>query len=236
MLLDIGGDVGALVVTMPEAMVGEEVEIARPDARSPATTARTSPSCRGRSPGARCRRWSSPSWSRAATPWCRREPMTSGCASMSAGERSPRPPGRADTGRALVCGGWPTPPPQTWRLVEAVRRSLAAAGDPDVAAQQQSYMKSAMPYYGLPAPRLRAELRPLLRDWVPAGRGQWEATVRTLWDEATHREEWYAAIAVARHRRATGVGRPGQPRPLAAPGRDRGVVGRRRRRGHPPGR
>ena len=88
-------------------------------------------------------------------------------------------------------------------LTEAVRRSLAAAGDPAVATQQQSYMKSAMPYYGLPAPRLRAELRPLLRDWVPAGRGQWEATVRTLWDEATHREEWYAAIAVARHRRAT---------------------------------
>ena len=26
--------------------------------------------------------------------------------------------------------------------------------------------------------------------------------MRTLWDEATHREEWYAAIAVARHRRA----------------------------------
>jgi 3-methyladenine DNA glycosylase AlkD len=87
-------------------------------------------------------------------------------------------------------------------LVEAVRRALAAAGDPDVAVQQQAYMKSAMPYRGLPAPRLRAELRPLLRDWAPADRGQWEATVRTLWDEATHREEWYAAIAVARHRRA----------------------------------
>jgi 3-methyladenine DNA glycosylase AlkD len=87
-------------------------------------------------------------------------------------------------------------------LVEAVRRALAAAGDPDVAVQQQAYMKSVMPYRGLPAPRLRTELRPLLRDWVPADRGQWEATVRTLWDEATHREEWYAAIAVARHRRA----------------------------------
>jgi 3-methyladenine DNA glycosylase AlkD len=87
-------------------------------------------------------------------------------------------------------------------LVEGVRRALAAAADPDVAAQQQAYMKPAMPYWGLPSPRLRAELRPLLRGWVPAGRGQWEATVRSLWDEATHREEWYAAIAVARHRRA----------------------------------
>ncbi len=87
-------------------------------------------------------------------------------------------------------------------LVDAVRRALAAAGDPQVAVQQQAYMKSAMPYFGLPSPRLKAELKPLLRDWLPSDDGQWAGTVRTLWDEATHREEWYAAIAVARHRHA----------------------------------
>ena len=87
-------------------------------------------------------------------------------------------------------------------LVEAVRRVLASSADPRVAEQQQAYMKSAMPYYGLPAPRLKAELKPLLRDWQPIDDGQWAGTVRALWDEATHREEWYAAIAVARHRRA----------------------------------
>jgi len=87
-------------------------------------------------------------------------------------------------------------------LVADVRAALAAAGDPEVAAQQQAYMKSAMPYYGLPAPRLRAELRPLLREWRPGSRAQWRATVLALWNDATHREEWYAAIAVARHRRA----------------------------------
>ena len=63
-------------------------------------------------------------------------------------------------------------------------------------------MKSAMPYFGLPSPRLKAELKPLLQDWQPADDEQWAGTVRMLWDEATHREEWYAAIAVARHRRA----------------------------------
>jgi 3-methyladenine DNA glycosylase AlkD len=87
-------------------------------------------------------------------------------------------------------------------LVDAVRRALAAAGDPEVAAKQQAYMKSAMPYFGLPSPRLKAELRPLLRGWRPTDRAQWEGTVRTLWDGATHREEWYAAIALARHRQA----------------------------------
>lgn len=30
-LLDIGGDVGALVVTMPRSMVGEEIDVADPD-------------------------------------------------------------------------------------------------------------------------------------------------------------------------------------------------------------
>ena len=33
-----------------------------------------------------------------------------------------------------------------------------------------------------------------------ASREQWEATIRALWDGATHREQWYAAIALARHR------------------------------------
>ena len=87
-------------------------------------------------------------------------------------------------------------------LVDAVRTALAAAGNPAVAARQQEYMKSAMPYHGLPAPRLKAVLRPLLSAWPLDSRDQWAATVVALWDEATHREQRYAALAVARHRRA----------------------------------
>src|SRR5438552_1134257 len=41
-------------------------------------------------------------------------------------------------------------------LVATVRAVLADAGDPAVAARQQAYMKSAMPYHGLPAPRVEA--------------------------------------------------------------------------------
>ena len=72
--------------------------------------------------------------------------------------------------------------PADARLVESVRRALASAGDPQVAVQQQAYMKSAMPYFGLPAPRLKAELAPLLKGWEPAGEEEWAATVRALWD------------------------------------------------------
>ena len=96
----------------------------------------------------------------------------------------------------------PSSTPADEALVDDVRRALASAADPEVAAKQQAYMKSAMPYFGLPAPRLKAELRPLLQKWQPVDDEPWAGTVRVLWDEATHREEWYAAIAVARHRRA----------------------------------
>jgi len=84
----------------------------------------------------------------------------------------------------------------------ALRRELAAAGDPERAAGQQRYMKSALPYFGLTAPELRALLRPHLRSYAPGSRAAWESDIRTLWDGVTHREEWYAAIAIARHRAA----------------------------------
>jgi 3-methyladenine DNA glycosylase AlkD len=79
---------------------------------------------------------------------------------------------------------------------------MEAAGDPERAVQQQRYMKSPMPYHGLAAPEVRALLRPHLHGFAPADRADWERTVRALWDDATHREEWYAAIAFARHRTA----------------------------------
>ncbi len=63
-------------------------------------------------------------------------------------------------------------------------------------------MKSAMPYHGITAPRLKRALRPILAAYAPADRAAWERDVRRLWDEATHREERYAAVAIARHRAA----------------------------------
>jgi 3-methyladenine DNA glycosylase AlkD len=86
--------------------------------------------------------------------------------------------------------------------LEELRGELAATGNPDTASAQQLYMKSAMPYHGLAAPELRALLRPHLFAFAPADRAEWERTVRAWWDAATHREEWYAAVALARHRAA----------------------------------
>jgi len=87
-------------------------------------------------------------------------------------------------------------------IVEQIRAVLATAGDPDRAVAQQAYMKSAVPYRGITSPELKQLLRPLLAAYTPAGRGEWERDVRDLWDGATHREERYAALALARHRKA----------------------------------
>ena len=96
----------------------------------------------------------------------------------------------------------PTPAEAHAALIAAIHAAFAAQSDPVRAAGQQRYMKSAMPYLGLTSPQLKATLRPILRD--PAHRldtrERWEATVRALWDGATHREHWYAALALAGHR------------------------------------
>ena len=84
--------------------------------------------------------------------------------------------------------------------VAAVRAALARTGDPATAARRQAYMKSELHYAGLGAPALRALLRPLLVEHRFVDRAQWEAAVLELWEDAEHREEWYAAIALVRHR------------------------------------
>ncbi len=91
-------------------------------------------------------------------------------------------------------------------LVGAIRAALASAGDPERAAGQQRYMKSAMPYRGLTSPELRALVRPLLADasLAPTSREAWEADVRALWDHAAYREERYAALQLCGHRLARG--------------------------------
>jgi 3-methyladenine DNA glycosylase AlkD len=91
-------------------------------------------------------------------------------------------------------------------LLAAIRADLEAAGDPQRAATQQAYMKSAMPFHGVGAPQLKALLRPHLAAYAPSDRATWERDVRETWDGATHREERYAAVALARHR----VARPWQ--------------------------
>jgi 3-methyladenine DNA glycosylase AlkD len=84
-------------------------------------------------------------------------------------------------------------------LVAAVRTALAEAADPARAPGMQAYMKSEMPYRGVPKPARERALRPLFAARALSGLS-WTATVLALWRDAEYREERYAAIDLSGHR------------------------------------
>ena len=81
-------------------------------------------------------------------------------------------------------------------LASLVRAGLAARADAAAAESMQAYMKSAMPFRGVPKPARTAllrELGPLLDDRTAV-----TAAAGALWDGAAYREERYVAVALAR--------------------------------------
>lgn len=86
-------------------------------------------------------------------------------------------------------------------LVAAIRSALASAACPANAEPMQRYMKSALPFHGVPVPRVRAIVRTVAAAHPLPDRASWLAAVRTIWDGATHREQRYGAIGLLRHRR-----------------------------------
>jgi hypothetical protein len=57
----------------------------------------------------------------------------------------------------------------------------------------QAYMKSAMPYLGVPVPTVRSITRRAARQRPPDSPAGLVATSTALWTQATHREHRYAA-------------------------------------------
>ena len=85
-------------------------------------------------------------------------------------------------------------------FITELRQALAKTGDPARAEQQRAYLKPEMAMYGVGVPETRR-----LAQRIAAAHGDlwaeaatWEAALRRLWDEATHREERNAALAVIR--------------------------------------
>jgi 3-methyladenine DNA glycosylase AlkD len=85
-------------------------------------------------------------------------------------------------------------------LVTAVRRGLAAAADPVRAVSMQAYMKSTMPYRGVPSPVQRGVYRRVFADHPLASFEAWTETCLELWRGAQFREERYAALELAGYR------------------------------------
>jgi 3-methyladenine DNA glycosylase AlkD len=82
-------------------------------------------------------------------------------------------------------------------LLRRLRAELRRAGDPQKAAGMRAYMKSAMPYHGVPAPALRRICRQLFATLDLVSAREWREAVLALFRGAKHREERYAAVALA---------------------------------------
>jgi 3-methyladenine DNA glycosylase AlkD len=85
-------------------------------------------------------------------------------------------------------------------MVAEVRLALAGAADPGRAPAMRAYMKSAMPFLGVPKPVRDRLLREVFATRTLPDATTWSATVLALWREAGYREERYAAIALTGHR------------------------------------
>jgi 3-methyladenine DNA glycosylase AlkD len=86
-------------------------------------------------------------------------------------------------------------------LSAKLRKALRRAGDPVKAPAMQAYMKSAMPYHGVPTPLLRETCKATFADLQFAAASQWQAQILELWRDARFREERYAALYLAGDKR-----------------------------------
>ena len=81
-------------------------------------------------------------------------------------------------------------------LPYTITDALRAAADPERAPQQQAYMKSAMPFFGVPVPEARRIVRATAKAAGVKDAAFLRSAALELWDTATHREQRYAAMAL----------------------------------------
>jgi len=79
-------------------------------------------------------------------------------------------------------------------LARTLRDGLSARADAEKARAMQAYMKSAMPYYGVNLPEVRAISERAFAQYPLTTCDRWQHGFMQLWREAKFREERYAAI------------------------------------------
>ncbi|MET0660392.1 MAG: DNA alkylation repair protein [Steroidobacteraceae bacterium] len=87
-------------------------------------------------------------------------------------------------------------------LLSELREALQQAADPARAPAMQAYMKSAIPYHGVPTPLLRRVCKATFADLQFATSSEWQTLVLALWRDALFREERYAALLLTGDKRA----------------------------------
>ena len=81
-------------------------------------------------------------------------------------------------------------------LIQKLRTDLWVRADASRAVRMQAYMRSVMPFLGVPIQSVRALCRSALAEFRLEGLAEWRSTILALWREATYREELYAALEI----------------------------------------
>ena len=86
-------------------------------------------------------------------------------------------------------------------FVDAVRTGLEQVADPAKASDMRRYMKSAMPFRGVPKPVRRQVTQQIFDDYPLLDKESFVTVASMLWREAAFREERYVAIDLTGDRR-----------------------------------
>ncbi|MDN5667796.1 MAG: DNA alkylation repair protein [Renibacterium salmoninarum] len=89
-------------------------------------------------------------------------------------------------------------------MITAIRQELAPLADPERAASMAAYMKSSMPYRGVPLPAVRKVVAAAAKAFPPADAEDLRDAATELWRSAEFREERYAAAALCSSKLARG--------------------------------
>jgi 3-methyladenine DNA glycosylase AlkD len=93
-------------------------------------------------------------------------------------------------------------------LLFQLRSRLRQVSDPEKAPQMQKYMKSSMPYLGVPAPLARKVFKETFAALRFDNEKSWRNAILYIWGNAQFREEWYAAVALCESRLSKGFQTP----------------------------
>lgn len=88
------------------------------------------------------------------------------------------------------------------RILVVLRSELKKNADREKAPQMQQYMKSLLPYHGVPSPLFKTICKKLFKDLEFKSHGEWQRVVTYIWTYARFREERYGALNLCGHKSA----------------------------------
>jgi 3-methyladenine DNA glycosylase AlkD len=82
------------------------------------------------------------------------------------------------------------------KMTKYLAAELVKIGDPERAAGMAAYLKTEMPFYGVPNPECKRVYKEMRRRFPISSRAEYVAAIEAFWAQP-HREEKYCAIRVA---------------------------------------